>query len=64
VLTSSILEESGFGISRYTSVARRAQKLGLWKKDRLPISLDEAAEGFSLVSTPNPLSNGNGDNTK
>jgi energy-coupling factor transport system ATP-binding protein len=64
VLTSSLLEENGFGISRYTSAARRAQKLGLWRKDRLPITLDEAAEGFSVALTPNPLSNGNGENTK
>jgi energy-coupling factor transporter ATP-binding protein EcfA2 len=64
VLTSSILEESGFGISRYTSVARRAQKLGLWRKDRLPITLDEAAEGFSLALPPGALSDGNGKKTK
>ena len=51
VLTSPILEGSGFGISRYTSVARRAQELGLWKKDRLPVTLDEAVEGFSLALT-------------
>lgn len=52
VLTSPILEGSGFGISRYTSVARRAQGLGLWKKERLPVTLDEAAEGFSFALTP------------
>jgi energy-coupling factor transporter ATP-binding protein EcfA2 len=52
VLTSPILEGSGFGISRYTSVARRAQGLGLWKKERLPVTLDEAVEGFSLALTP------------
>ncbi|HVF26350.1 MAG TPA: ABC transporter ATP-binding protein [Anaerolineales bacterium] len=51
VLTSPILEESGFGISRYTSVARKAQGLGLWKKDRLPVTLDEAADGFALTLT-------------
>jgi energy-coupling factor transport system ATP-binding protein len=47
VLTSPLLEESGFGISRYTSVARRAQQMGLWKKEKLPVTLDEAVEGFS-----------------
>lgn len=47
VLTSHLLQEKGFGISRYTSVAREAQKLGLWKKEDLPVTLDEAAEGFS-----------------
>ena len=50
VLTSSSLEDSGFGISRYTSVARNAKELGLWKNDNLPVTLDEAAEGFSKVS--------------
>jgi energy-coupling factor transport system ATP-binding protein len=60
VLTSPILEQSGFGISRYTSVARKAQELGLWKADRLPVTLDEAAEGFSLALTTNPSSKGRG----
>jgi len=54
VLTSPILEESGFGVARYTSVARKAQEAGLWKADRLPVTLDEAAEGFSLALTPSP----------
>ncbi len=54
VFTSPILEESGFGISRYTSVARKARGMGLWKKDKLPVTLDEAAEGFALTLTPNP----------
>ena len=49
VLTSPLLPESGFGVSRYTSVARRAKGLGLWKKDRLPVTLDEAVEGFSSL---------------
>jgi energy-coupling factor transport system ATP-binding protein len=53
VLTAPILEESGFGISRYTSVARKAQELSLWKKDKLPVTLDEAVEGFALTITPN-----------
>ena len=47
VLTSSLLPENGFGISRYTSVARRAKEMGLWKKDQLPVTLEEALEGFS-----------------
>jgi energy-coupling factor transport system ATP-binding protein len=47
VLTSPLLQENGFGISRYTSVARKAKELGLWKKDGLPVTLDEAAEGFT-----------------
>ncbi len=47
VLTSSILPENGFGTSRYTSVARKAQEMGLWKRDRLPVTLDEAVAGFS-----------------
>lgn len=46
VLTSDLLEGKGFGISRYTSVAREAKKLGLWKKERLPVTLEEAVKGF------------------
>jgi len=47
VLTSPLLQENGFGISRYTSVARKAKEIGLWKKGELPVTLDEATEGFS-----------------
>jgi energy-coupling factor transporter ATP-binding protein EcfA2 len=47
VLTSPILAENGFSVSRYTSVARKAKEMGLWNKDRLPVTLDEAVEGFS-----------------
>jgi len=47
VLTSPLLQENGFGISRYTSVARKAKELGLWKKDELPVTLDEAVDGFT-----------------
>ena len=57
VLTSDLLLEKGFGISRYTSVAREARKQGLWKRDRLPVTLDEAAEGFS---SPFPAEEGQG----
>lgn len=47
VLTSPLLQEAGFGVSRYTSAARKAQEEGLWPKDRnLPVTLDEAVEGF------------------
>ncbi|MFN3490998.1 MAG: ABC transporter ATP-binding protein, partial [Anaerolineales bacterium] len=46
VLTSDMLIENGFGVSRYTSVAREAKKQGLWKKEKLPVTLFEAAEGF------------------
>ena len=55
VLTSELLAERGFGISRYTSVARKAKEMGLWKKERLPVTLDEAAEGFALTPSPPPL---------
>jgi energy-coupling factor transporter ATP-binding protein EcfA2 len=51
VFTSRVLEESGFGISRYTSVARKAQEMGLWKNDQLPVTLDEAVLGFAKVNT-------------
>ena len=46
VLTSDALTDKGFGISRYTSVARKAKEMGLWKQDQLPVTLDEAVEGF------------------
>ncbi|MBK8824929.1 MAG: ABC transporter ATP-binding protein [Anaerolineales bacterium] len=46
VLTSNILAENGFGVSRYTSTAREAKKQGLWRKENLPVTLDEAVEGF------------------
>jgi len=46
VLTSDLLVENNFGISRYTSTAREAKKRGLWKKEKLPVTLDEAVEGF------------------
>jgi len=49
VLTSDLLVEKGFGISRYTSVARRAKALGLWKREKLPVTLDEAVEGFDPI---------------
>jgi energy-coupling factor transporter ATP-binding protein EcfA2 len=49
VLTSDRLLDKGFGISRYTSVARQAKKTGLWKKENLPVTLDEAVAGFSRL---------------
>jgi len=51
VLTSPLLQENGFGISRYTSVARKAKEMGLWKKEELPVTLEEAAEGFNSPLT-------------
>lgn len=54
VLTSDLLTDKGFGISRYTSVARKAKELGMWKRDSLPVTLDEAVEGFSLTPSPSP----------
>ncbi len=48
VLTSEALLGKGFGISRYTSVARRARARGIWPDDRpLPVTLDQAAAGFA-----------------
>ncbi len=48
VLTSEQLFGKGFGISRYTSVAREAGRRGLWPPGRpLPVTLEEAAEGFA-----------------
>ena len=49
VLTSPLLPENGFGVSRYTSVARKAQEMGLWKKEQLPVTLEEAVDGFALT---------------
>jgi len=51
VLTSDLLREKDFGISRYTSTARKAQEMGLWKKDILPVTLDEAVEGFAPTTS-------------
>jgi energy-coupling factor transport system ATP-binding protein len=49
VLTSEQLLGRGFGISRYTTTARAAAKLGLWPDDRpLPVTLDEAVGGFGM----------------
>jgi len=47
ILTSPLLQSSGIGVSRYTSVARKAQELGLWKRETLPVTLEEAVEGFA-----------------
>lgn len=47
VLTSPLLPQNGFGISRYTSVARKAQAVGRWNGAKLPVTLNEAVEGFS-----------------
>jgi energy-coupling factor transporter ATP-binding protein EcfA2 len=58
VLTSPLLAENGFGISRYTSVARKAREQGLWMKDKLPVTLDEAVDGFTLTPGPSPKEGG------
>jgi energy-coupling factor transporter ATP-binding protein EcfA2 len=48
VFTDPVLPERGYGISRYTSVAREANRLGFWPAERrLPITLQEATQGFS-----------------
>ena len=49
VLTSPLLPEHGLVTSRYTSAARKAKEMGLWEQDKLPVTLDEAAEGFRSV---------------
>jgi len=58
VLTSNELTGKGFGISRYTSVARKAKEMGLWKSNDLPVTLDEAMEGFASSLTPGPSPEG------
>ena len=55
VLTSPLLPQNGFGVSRYTSVARQALEMGLWKKENLPVTLDEAAEGFNSIFPRAPM---------
>jgi energy-coupling factor transport system ATP-binding protein len=52
VLTSDLLVDKGFGISRYTSVARKARGMGLWRGGTLPVTLEEAVEGFTLTPAP------------
>jgi len=48
VLTSPLIASKGFGLSRYTQTARAAAENGLWLKEmRLPVTLDEAVDGFS-----------------
>jgi energy-coupling factor transporter ATP-binding protein EcfA2 len=49
VLTSPLLPENGFGVSRYTSVARKAREMKLWNGEKLPVTLDEAVEGFGSL---------------
>lgn len=63
VLTSDLLLDKGFGISRYTSVARQAKELGLWKQEKLPVTLEEAVEGFSRTLTPGSSPKGEGRKT-
>lgn len=60
VLTSDLLLGKGFGMSRYTSAAREAKKLGLWKKENLPVTLDEAAKGFSPLPKGAPFGDDSG----
>jgi energy-coupling factor transport system ATP-binding protein len=50
VLTSPDLKKTGFGLSRYTNAASRAREQGLWPEILpLPVTLDEAIEGFSRI---------------
>lgn len=58
VLTDPLLVERGFGFSRYTQAAREAQRLGLWPAEkRLPITLEEAVEGFRGAPAAEPVRN-------
>jgi energy-coupling factor transporter ATP-binding protein EcfA2 len=50
VLTSPLIASKGFGLSRYTQTARAAAENGLWPLEkRLPVTLDEAVDGFSAA---------------
>jgi energy-coupling factor transporter ATP-binding protein EcfA2 len=52
VLTDPSLPGKNFGLSRYTQTARSAAENGLWPTGRrLPVTLDEAVEGFSVPKT-------------
>ncbi len=53
VLTHPSLPAKNFGLSRYTQTARSAAENGLWPKGRrLPVTLNEAVEGFSKADRP------------
>ena len=58
VLTSDSMAENGFGLSRYTSTAREAQKRNLWPGNKpLPVTLEQAVEGFKpLLSSAKAIS--------
>lgn len=48
VLTSPLLPERGFGLSRYTMAAQEARKRELWPAGlNLPVTLQEAVDGFT-----------------
>lgn len=50
VLVDDELAEAGMSVSRYTSTARAARRLGLWPEDlRLPLTLAESTAGFEKV---------------
>jgi len=52
VLTAPELERYHIGVPRYVQAARAAREIGLWPADRdLPVTLDEATEGFSSSSS-------------
>jgi energy-coupling factor transport system ATP-binding protein len=54
VLTSEKLSTAGGGITRYTAVARAALENGSWPADKpLPVTIDEAEEGFTGGSHAN-----------
>jgi energy-coupling factor transporter ATP-binding protein EcfA2 len=51
VLTAPELERLGFGVARYTTLARKAAARGLWPADRpLPVTLEQALNGFEARS--------------
>ncbi len=50
VLVDPLLAQRNFGLSRYTAVARSAAQEDLWPAGRpLPVTLEQAAEGFRIV---------------
>ena len=56
VLTSPALQEAGIGSLRYTQAAILGKIRGLWPETLpLPVTMQQAAAGFTRTSSPKPL---------
>lgn len=47
VLTSDRMDAIGVVVPRYTQAARAGREDGLWRGGELPVTLEQASEGFS-----------------